>query len=158
MLQTIEEKYIVLFWLHVDKKGEDECWPWKASTSWKEYGQFHVKRKHLSAHRFSYLINVGPVEDEIDVLHKCNNPSCVNPKHLKKGTNLENVADKLACNRQYRPEGDLNPFSKLTENEVVKIRLYLGEGFSANELAVMFGVSPRQIRNIKNRTSWTHVK
>lgn len=103
--KTPEEK----FWESTDKRTEEECWPWVGGTRgndrWK-YGIIWMNGKLESAHRFSWVLFNGaiPALKDADsrgtcILHKCDNPLCVNPKHLFTGTHKDNMRDKLAKNR-----------------------------------------------------------
>ncbi len=76
------------------------CWDWLGSKNIKmPYGRFRVGKKGILAHRFSYTINVGKIPEGLCVLHKCDNPSCVNPEHLFLGTYLDNVRDCIKKGR-----------------------------------------------------------
>jgi len=85
------------------------CWEWtsvlKARGLGKQkYAFFFIKlprdrKKFISASRAAYAIAYGPFDYTLHVLHKCDNPRCVNPEHLFLGTNSDNIADKVAKNR-----------------------------------------------------------
>lgn len=108
------------------------CHYWIGSKSKKGYGYFSHQGKVKKAHRVSYEIHKGEIPEDMHVLHSCNNPSCVNPKHLFLGTNKENYQDKLMKNRQYRPP------KKFTEEELVYIRKYPRYWGSLSDLAREF--------------------
>ena len=141
-------------------KKTDTCWYWLgAKHSYKGYGSFSNGKKIVKTHRFAYEHFVGSIPDNLCVLHKCDNPSCVRPDHLFLGTNQDNVDDKLSKDRH--PRGEKSKVSKLTEDEVVEIKKalkcfrYVGQN---NDLAEMYGVNHRTISCIKTGKIWSHVK
>lgn len=69
------------------------CWIWEAAKDPNGYGRFWFEGQMRLAHRISYQIFVGIIPSNLDVLHDCNNPSCVNPEHLKLGTHQDNMTD-----------------------------------------------------------------
>ena len=83
------------------------------------YGQlmvYSVSKMPLRAHRVSWELFRGAIPDGLHVLHRCDNPACVNPEHLFLGTATDNMADKYRKGRQARGEGVARP--KLTEAKV----------------------------------------
>ena len=76
------------------------CWEWTRTRLPKGYGLFRVLGQKY-AHRVSFMIHKMPVPNfnKLHVLHKCDNPPCVNPDHLMVGTNLDNVRDCVAKGR-----------------------------------------------------------
>lgn len=104
ILRSVERR-VESFWKKVERKSSEECWNWKAAKKCYGYGQMssHLGRDKspLDAHRFSYELHNGPVPDGLCVLHKCDNPSCVNPAHLFLGTQQDNVDDMMKKGRHY---------------------------------------------------------
>ena len=140
---------------------EEGCWEWKGCRHQKHaYGKIRFQKKDYVTHRVSYEIYRGPIPPGMQVLHDpvlCNNPSCVNPNHLRLGTPAENVADiDIAGTRTARGEG--HRLSKLNEREVREIRESYANGIaSKSELSRRYGVTPSNIGKILNRTIWKHV-
>ena len=87
------------FFSKVDIKGDDECWEWKAATR-AGYGSFWYLGEQVPAHRFSYEFFNGPIPKGMLVRHLvCDNPLCVNPRHLALGTQVENMEDMKSKGR-----------------------------------------------------------
>jgi hypothetical protein len=93
------------FWAKVDTSGgEDACWNWTASASHDfGYGEFMLDGTKRRAHRWTYEQKVGPIPAGMYVLHKCDNPKCVNPKHLFLGTHQDNCDDMRRKGRHFVP-------------------------------------------------------
>lgn len=83
----------------------ETCWLWTASLTTRGYGQFQVgtlkSPKIRQAHRVSYEIYKGQIPEGHHILHSCDNRICVNPEHLRTGTNLDNVRDRVMRNPLY---------------------------------------------------------
>lgn len=138
------------------------CWLWLGNKSGKGYGRIFWKGKVARAHRVIYEIVKSPIPSGLLICHHCDVPACVNPEHLYAGTHVQNQRDKINRGRwrgcpkgkgQKRP-GSLNPFSKLTEDDVRAIR---ASALNSLVLAKEYSVSPYTIRSIRRRESWTHV-
>jgi len=142
-----------LFWEKVKKGNEDDCWEWIAGKARGGYGEFGIKRKIYMAHKISWELVNGEVPDNLCVLHKCDNPACVNPKHLFLGTRIENNNDKVTKGRQAK--GEKHGMSKLNEEQVRKIReLYLTGNYSQSKLGQLFNVQEAAIQKIVNYKTW----
>lgn len=85
------------FWSKVKDMGY--CWEWQAGKDNCGYGQYKAAGEYIKASRFAYQIINGPLVDGLQVLHKCDNPGCVNPDHLFTGTHQDNMNDKLRKGR-----------------------------------------------------------
>jgi hypothetical protein len=134
----------------------DSCWNWTARKTPQGYGRINVEGVNKLAHRVAYELLVGPV-GSLHVLHRCDNPSCVNPAHLWLGTNADNVADKVSKGRAPAAIGAANPKSKLQDADVLAIREAVARGIKQSALAVRYGVTPTQISTIAHRKQWRHL-
>jgi hypothetical protein len=149
-VEDIEQR----FWQHV--LLGDGCWEWTASRRGGGYGQFRPDAKtNVGAHRFSWEVMRGPIPDGLHVLHSCDNPACVNPKHLFLGTPADNLADMTAKGRRARkgPAGERNAASKLTASQVEEIRSRFVRG-NRSELAKEFGVTVGHINKVARGYQW----
>ena len=143
------QKYIV--------NSDTGCWEWTGCSNNKGYGYFYILSKNIYAHRFSYEYFIGPIPEDLCVLHKCDNPSCVRPDHLFLGTNQDNVNDKVSKNRHHR--GEQSGTNKLSEDEVIQIKkelqnYYIGQ---VNDLSHFYKVSKATISLIKTGSTWSHI-
>lgn len=139
----------------VDKSSG--CWNWTAGKDSYGYGQMRVNGRKRLVHRISYEENTGPIPPRLCVLHRCDNPACINPEHLFLGTHRENMDDMLAKGRQARTsqKGVLHGHAKLTEADVLAIRV--ASGISQAALALQYGMGRSQISNIRLGKCWKHL-
>lgn len=142
----------VLFWRKVDRRGDDDCWEWQASKYANGHGQFAIDRKPMGAHRFSWMLHFGDIPDGLFVCHKCDNPPCVNPRHLFLGTPLDNIRDMDRKGRRVvvPNRGCENGKSKLTAADVAEIRSLLSTKQTYASIGRLFGVTYGVISNIDN--------
>lgn len=91
---------VARFWAQVDKRSDDECWPFLGVINSNGYGQFtvslgkHHHQRRYMAHRFAYEIVIGPIPEGLHLDHVwdrgCTLRECVNPAHLEPVTLAEN--------------------------------------------------------------------
>jgi hypothetical protein len=103
------------FWEKVKRSGRNTCWPWVGGCFADGYGAINVDGKPQRAPRVSYELKNGPIPEGLHIRHSCDNPKCVNPRHLLTGTPSQNAADKVARGRQSRN-------FKITDQQVQEIR------------------------------------
>lgn len=145
-LPQLTESIINRFWSKVAITAqEDKCWEWQGSKLRRGYGGLSItlslnKDAPFGAHRISYYL-----ENKVDALeklvcHKCDNPGCVNPKHLFLGTEMDNMVDKINKGRTNPAIGKMVKSCKLSEEDAIKIRELYSEGVKQTKIAVMFNV------------------
>jgi hypothetical protein len=88
------------FWDKVIILGENDCWNWCAFKNKRGYGKYYLDGKKVYAHRYSYIMHHGDIPEGLCILHKCDNPSCVNPNHLFLGTHKDNTQDMISKGRK----------------------------------------------------------
>jgi hypothetical protein len=145
------------FWSRVDKTND--CWLWTGTSFGPGYGHFWFHSHRMTAHRAVWEIEIGPIPENMHVLHHCDNPSCVRPSHLFLGTHADNMKDAEQKGRlkgfgrgQSPFYGEANPNSKLTRVDAERIReRYAAGGIRQIDLAREYGVSDHTISGIVKR-------
>lgn len=141
----------------------------------------------VKAHRMSWTLEHGEVPEGLCVLHKCDNPPCVNPEHLFLGTKADNVTDmydkerdvhvrgerhwshlrpeSLARGNQHgmrlhpesRASGEKNGSAKLTEEKVRRIFRLRSEGWVQKRIGKEVGISQTHVARILSQKYWSHI-
>ena len=134
----------------------DSCWLWTGCLKKRDgYGWVGRNKKQMGAHRYAWILINGPIPDGLCVLHKCDNPPCVNPDHLFLGTQVDNIRDmqskgRQACNHL----GQANPNAKLSVADVHTVRLLCAHGVKQSVVARLFGVKEGCISKIMLNRTW----
>ncbi len=140
------------FWSRVVASGD--CWLWMGGRT-RSYGHIWRDGRMIRVHRLAWELLVAPIPEGVCVLHHCDNPLCVNPKHLFLGTHADNRADCVAKNRH--SVGERHGMAKLTSGEVRWIRKAYAAGLETQqELADRFGVSQYATWAIIHPLTWKH--
>lgn len=148
-----------MFFAKVERREPAECWPWLAATSEYGYGQLMCvlagRTRALKATRVMWMFTYGAWPGDLDVLHSCDNPPCVNPAHLHLGDARLNAKEMVERGRQRGPRGDAHPLAKLTEAQVVVIRARHAQGgISIRALAREYSVSHTAMRFVVDGSAW----
>lgn len=134
------------------------CIEWTAAKQ-KRFGYGAVWFPRLGkmqlAHRVSYMLSVGEIPVGMCVLHRCDNPPCINPDHLFLGTCSDNIQDMIGKGRKRNATGQRHGLSKLTPEQVLAIRC---DTRTMRVVAKDYGVGPTTIHAIRHEHMWKHLK
>lgn len=123
----------------VDSNGCHIC----ISHHW-DYPKIYRNKRFYSISHFLWEKKFGTIKKGLLLCHKCDNPKCINLKHLFIGTHAENTKDMLNKSRDYHGSGHW--FAKLNDDDVREI-------YASNEkrikLSKDFGISLRYVYMIK---------
>ena len=100
-----------MFWERVSEGTPESCWEWRGAKLPAGYGFItestkidgHWRGRTVYAHRLSHEIHKGPIPKGYYVIHDCDNPSCVDPAHIRVGTPQDNVDDMHSKGRHPHP-------------------------------------------------------
>lgn len=133
------------------------CWMWQRGRCGRDaklgldrgYGCLQINGRQIGAHRFSYEREYGPIKAGLEIRHQCHRTLCVNPAHMKLGTNMQNAKDRIDAGR----------YAKHLTPEIVKvIRERCAAGEMQRVVGADYGVHRGYVSNIVNRKYWKHVK
>lgn len=150
------------FWSRVNKGRPNQCWDWIGTILNTGYGYFAYGRSRYkltsSAHRFSMMVHLDRKLKTVEqVLHKCDNRKCVNPKHLFLGNHQANMDDMV--NKGRSCWGERINTCKLNRRKVLRlIGLYHTGKYTERQLAKIFGVGRTTIWMIINEKSWKRIR
>lgn len=152
-------------WRQIERRGPDECWPWKAKSKIAGYGIIQRGGRGVPkvlAHRAVWETLNGPIPEGEGhhgtvVLHICDNRLCCNPAHLRLGTQADNVRDMDAKGRRVAVlrHGEEHHMTKITEDDVRAIR---ASSEPRTILAERYGMTVAGIKTIRAGRTWRHVK
>ena len=142
------QEFMELFNSYI-RRDVDGCWEWIGGKDALGYGRICYMGQEVLSHRQAYLLFVGEVPSDSFVLHSCDNPACVRPDHLRLGTHLDNMVDKIVRGRAAK---------KLTPEVVWQIISAVEiEGLSFRRAARRFGLNKLTISKIVRGENWSHV-
>ncbi len=132
-------------WAKVDRTGgPDACWPFVGSIASNGYGSFHLPGiGSTTASRASWIINVGPIPEGMEVCHRCDNRPCVNPAHLFLGTPTVNRRDMVDKGRWNGP--------RIAPEVVAAILEGVAAGERQRDIAGRLGVDQSTVSRIARR-------
>lgn len=137
------------FWENVSRGAAEECWPWTGYQE-KGYGSFFWRGRMVGAHELALTFTTGERRPwGFDTCHKCNNPICCNPSHLRFDTRSSNVADMISSGRA-RP-------GRFTDQQIEVMRTRYANGAKqtviASEYGITNGLVSQIVRGLRYRNS-----
>lgn len=132
----------------------DDCLPWPYAGDGKGYGVMNVDGKVTYIHRRVCERAHGPAPTPSHkATHSCGNgdKACCTKRHLRWGTQKENMADTIIHGTA--PRGERHGCAKLTEADVRAIRSLKGTAFQ-RDIAAKFGISRTSVSVIQSRKNW----
>lgn len=140
------------FWRLVTTGPDDACWPWRGDTDKKGYGIFTLGGRRRPAHELALSFTTGEKRTSgLETCHRCDNPPCCNPAHLRFDTHASNVADMVARGRASTPS------RKLSDEQIVTLRERRANGARQKDLAEQFGITDGQVSMIVRGIRWPNV-
>lgn len=100
------------------------------------------------AHRLAWEISEGSIPNKLCVLHKCDNPRCINVDHLFLGTQLDNISDMVKKGRHSRGVSTQKRIARLSKQEIDQIIL---DARPHRTVAPEYGISHNSVRLIRQR-------
>lgn len=152
-----KERMLKLFKKNTDLNNETGCLIWNKKLVRKGYPAVNYDNKFSLASRVCWKIHNGDIPQSLWVLHKCDNPACIEITHLFLGTASDNRKDCVRKGRMIVKRGEESNFCKLTTDKVKEIKKLLSDGLSQSAIAKIFGVSRGAICDIKRGRNWKHV-
>ena len=164
------------FWERVNAQliiDKNNCHVFTGSKDSCGYGRINKDGKLIRLHRAMWEKHFGEISNGKVIMHKCDNPSCINIDHLQIGTQLDNVRDMWAKNRGVKLFGNTHTLGKkvntgekhgnaiFSDDQVKHIKQMLlldGSAKMILKLSSDFDCSKATIRHIRNGTRWSHIK
>jgi hypothetical protein len=143
--------------------GSDSCWPFTGHTNEKGYGVLYLRKRPTEltayAHRAAFILHTGSTPDGGCVLHKCDNPPCCNPVHLRAGTQLDNLDDMRVKGRGAVPDGkgENNGRATIAETDALEIARLYRSGLSPKEVMSETGHGYGIVSNIMRGVAWSYL-
>lgn len=143
-------KLVARFWSKVDASGgPDACWVWTGPRWRTGYAQIWVVDRQVLVHRFAWALEHGDIPPGRQALHRCDNPACVNVRHLFLGTQADNMQDRSA-------KGRVRQGRRLTAEQVRDIRELREVGATLEAIGDLYGISASNVCQVVRRR--THRK
>lgn len=133
---------------------ESGCHVFMGALNKKQYGRIWFAEQSQGAHRISYMYHRGLIPKDLHILHSCDVRCCINPEHLRAGTNTENVADAVKRDKIIGWKGTTNPAAILTDLQVLDIR---NGNFTPKYYMRKYTISKHCVSDIRRNKTWRHL-
>lgn len=134
------------FFAAVARDSASDCIVWTRGVNEKGYGKLMLDGRSVRAHRVSWLLKHGSWPPAgLCVLHRCDNPPCVNPDHLFLGTHKDNVHDAMRKGRRHQQD------TKLEGLEISEALALSDTGMTFEAIGALYGVSKHHIRKLRQK-------
>ena len=136
------------------------CWLWTGALFQNKYAQINLNGRTWYASRVVWFSEYGLFDENLDVLHKCDNPFCVNPRHLFLGTHADNMRDRDSKNRGVTPRlrGEQSPNAKLCDADIPELFKLRRQGLTYRQIGIKFDISVAAVCDIFKNRHWRHVQ
>lgn len=146
--QGFSPTIIIRFWRRVVKS--DGCWLFWGAQLPKGYGRIGIGGgAYILAHRLSWIIHVGPIPHNFDVLHSCDFPGCIHPNHLFLGTNADNIRDMISKGRDVGNR-------RITNAIAIEVHR-LSKEMTQADVARKLNMRPGDVSRIVHGVRWSRV-
>ena len=133
------------------------CREWQGLLNLQGYGVIGYDGKSVLVHRLAWALKYKSWPENM-LLHSCDNSKCINIKHLREGSQQDNMNDMMNRNRHARLKGEDHGSAKLTEKQVIKIRKKYKTGrYTQKKLGEMYGITNANVSEICSKKSWKHI-
>ena len=149
----------ITFWdrVYTLVERDGECLIFTGCKDECGYGRINRDGKLVRLHRAVWERDHGRIQNDGVVMHTCDRPACIEPRHLRLGTQVENIADMDRKGRRVSLVGSMHRCAKLTESDIPRIRAMLERGDTCASIGRIYKVTEAMIRHIKKGRAWTHV-
>jgi len=133
------------------------CLKWNGFVNQCGYPRISYKGKAYLGNRLIWELNFGKIPEGKLICHTCDNPNCLELKHLYIGTPKDNMQDCILRKRHKTPIGSESTNTKLTEYEVNQIKIAFSKGVTIRYISKKYNIGKSTAFRIKNGVTWKHV-
>lgn len=126
--------------------NETGCWNYTGTIHTNGYGVISIKNKYFYVHRIAFTLKIGFLPVEEKVCHTCDNKICINPEHLYKGSQQDNINDREKQKRvRVKLPRENKRFKLLSIEEKEEVRHSYRLGQKPKDIAIHFEIEESKI-------------